>query len=203
MAEVRAYRPGDLADLYRIADTTDPQGCADPKLIGQVFAAPYAVFAHETVFIAEDEDGVGGYIVGAADTRALEARLEADWWPSLRTEYADPSAHPRGAWTRDETMAWLIHHMRRAPDEAVADYPAHLHINLVPRLQGQGVGQRLMQRWLEAVRAEGAAGAHLAVGPDNTHAIAFYRRCGFRPFDVSSMNGALWFGLKFEARTRR
>ena len=203
MADVRPYRPGDLADLYWIADAADPDGCADAKLVGQVFAAPYAMFSPTTVFVVEDEAGIGGYIVGTPDTRAFEARLEADWWPALRAEHADPTGRPHEGWTRDDVMVWLIHHMRRAPAEAVADYPAHLHINLLPRLQGRGIGRRLMERWLEAVRAEGAAGAHLSVGPDNVRAIAFYGRCGFRPFEVAAMKGALWFGLKLDPQTRR
>ncbi|MEO6340478.1 MAG: GNAT family N-acetyltransferase [Caulobacteraceae bacterium] len=198
MADVRPYRPGDLADLYWIADAADPDGCADARLVGQVFAAPYALFSPATVFVAEDAAGVGGYIVGVADTRAFEARLETDWWPALRAKHADPSGRPHESWTRDDVMAWLIHHMRRAPDEAVADYPAHLHINLLPRLQGRGIGRRLMERWLEAVHAEGAEGAHLAVGPENSRAIAFYSRCGFRRFEVATTTGALWFGLRLE-----
>lgn len=199
MAEVRPYRPGDLADLYWIADAADPDGCADANLVGEVFAAPYAAFSPATVFVAEDASGVGGYIVGTADTRAFEAWAEADWWPPLRARHADPSGRPHERWTRDDVMAWLIHHYRRAPDEAVARHPAHLHINLLPRLQGRGVGRALMTRWLEAVRAAGAAGAHLAVRPDNARAIAFYRRRGFRELDVPPLKGARWFGLGFDA----
>jgi GNAT superfamily N-acetyltransferase len=203
VAEVRPYRPGDLADLYWIADAADPDGCADARLVGEVFAAPYAMASPTTVFVAEDAAGVGGYIVGAPDTRAFEARLEADWWPKLRAAHADPSGRPHESWTRDDVMKWLIHHYRRAPDEAVTEHPAHLHINLLPRLQGRGVGRQLMVRWLEAARGEGAAGAHLAVGPDNARAIAFYRRCGFRQLDVPTMKGALWLGLRLEPQTRR
>ena len=56
----------------------------DPRILGHVFAAPYGLFEPSLAFVAEDEAGVGGYIVGALDSRAFEERLEADWWPALR-----------------------------------------------------------------------------------------------------------------------
>ena len=35
-------------------------------------------------------------------------------------------------------------------------YPAHLHMNLLPRLQRRGVGALLLGTWLAAARARGA-----------------------------------------------
>ena len=55
----------------------------DPRILGHVFAAPYGLFEPSLAFVAEDEVGVGGYIVGALDSRAFEERLEAGWWPTL------------------------------------------------------------------------------------------------------------------------
>ncbi len=67
----------------------------DPRILGHVFAAPYGLFEPSLAFVAEDEAGVGGYIVGALDSRAFEERLEADWWPALRDRYpAPPSELP-------------------------------------------------------------------------------------------------------------
>jgi hypothetical protein len=90
MTEIRAFRPEDLDDLYRICLATalaggDASGLyQDRKLVGHVYAVPYAVLSPETVFVIGGADRVGGYIVGAPDTRDCEARLEAAWWPSLR-----------------------------------------------------------------------------------------------------------------------
>src|SRR5690349_237384 len=87
MVEIRAFRPDDLDDLYRICLATAAGGAAayhDRKLVGHVYAAPYAVLSPESVFVAEDTREVGGYIVGAPDTRDFEAQLEAKWWPRLR-----------------------------------------------------------------------------------------------------------------------
>jgi ribosomal protein S18 acetylase RimI-like enzyme len=204
MVEIRAFRPADLEELYRICLATGAgsgdEGSAlyrDPKLVGHIYAAPYAVLSSRTVFVAEDGQGVGGYIVGAPDTRGFEARLEIEWWPDLRRLYRDPSAQPRADWRLDEFMSYRIHHPSRTASEIAEPYPAHLHINLLPRLRGRGVGRRLMERWLGAVREAGAQGAHLAVGAANRRAIRFYRACGFHELEHPSRppSAAVWFAI--------
>src|SRR5579864_9171513 len=94
---IRDARPADLDDLYEIALATGDSGqdaahlYCDPKLVGHLYAAPYAVLAPEFALVIEDGASVGGYIVGALDTLAFEARLEAEWWPALRRAYPDPT----------------------------------------------------------------------------------------------------------------
>jgi ribosomal protein S18 acetylase RimI-like enzyme len=152
----------------------------DPRIIGHVFAAPYALFEPSLAFVAEDDAGVGGYIIGALDSRAFEERLEADWWPALRDRYpAPPSELPPDQWTRDQRMAGFIHVPFTVPAELAANYPSHLHINLVPRLQSQGLGRQLMNTLVRALRERGSVGVHFAVWPANQRAAGFYRHLGF------------------------
>ncbi len=205
MIAIRPVGADDLDALYRIALATGDGGAdaaalyRDPKLLGHIYAAPYAVLCPETVLVAEDADGVGGYIVGAVDTRRFAARLEAAWWPDLRTAYAAPADRPPVVPFSDLRMIRMIHQPRRTPDEITDAYPSHLHINLLPHLRGDGVGRRLMDRWMDAVRAMGSHGAHLAVGTTNTRAIGFYHRCGFRRLDEMPPGSkrAIWMGMQF------
>jgi ribosomal protein S18 acetylase RimI-like enzyme len=199
MVEIRAFGPADLDDLYSICFVTAGGSALyrDPKLVGHVYAAPYAVLSPQSVFIVEDAEGVGGYIVGAPDTRDFETRLEAEWWPALRTIYPDPSGTPCIDRSADQFMSYWIHHPHRAPDRIVEVYPSHLHINLLPHLRGRGLGRRLMERWLGTVRDMGSRGAHLAVGAANSRAIRFYRACGFRELEQPPRppRAPLWFAL--------
>jgi ribosomal protein S18 acetylase RimI-like enzyme len=207
MAEIRTVRSGDLDDLYRICLATGAGGAdasalyRDPKLLAHVYAAPYAVLSPRSVYVVEDTNGVGGYIVGAADTREFEARLEAEWWPALRMLYGDPSDTPRSGWSRDQLISYKIHHPDRTADEIVDPYPSHLHINLLPYLRGGGIGRRLMERWLETVREMGSQGAHLAVGAANRRAIRFYRASGFHELERPSKpaGAAVWFAIDLRA----
>jgi ribosomal protein S18 acetylase RimI-like enzyme len=209
MADIRAFRPADLDDLYGICLATGAGGddasalYRDPKLVGHVYAAPYAHLSPRTVFVVEDTEGVGGYIVGASDTRDFEARLKAEWWPALRQIYTDPSDRPRAGWSGDELMSYKIHHPDRTAEEIVEPYPSHLHINLLPRLRGQGVGSQLMMRWLAEVRDMGSHGAHLAVGAANRRAIRFYRACGFHELERRSRPepAAVWFAIELRGAT--
>ena len=190
MAQIRGFRPDDLDDLYRICLATGDAGAdasdlyRDPKLIGHVYAGGYAAISPETVFVAEDDKGVAGYILGPADTRAFEAQIEAQWWPPLRARYPDVAGPTTSL---DERMCHLLHHPARLSDSIVVSYPAHLHINLLPRLREQGFGQALVDRWRNAVAALGATGAHLVVGTRNERAVRFYRAYGFH--EVERPNG--------------
>lgn len=185
-AHIRPYRPGDLDALYRICLLTGDEGqdatslFHDPKLLGHFFAAPYGLLEPSLAFVAEDSEGVGGYIVGALDTRAFEALLELKWWPDLRTRYLDPPpCPPSQRWTRDQQVAHMIHHPWRIPDELAARYPSHLHINLLPRLQASGHGSQLTRTLIGALLDQGSLGVHLHVPRGNRRAAGYYRHIGF------------------------
>jgi len=159
----------------------------DPRILGDVFAAPYGLFEPSLAFVAEDEAGVGGYIVGALDSRAFEERLEADWWPALRDRYpAPPSELPPDQWTPDQRAAGCIHTPFTVPDELAKDYPSHLHINLVPRLQSQGLGRQLMNTLIRALQEQGSVGVHFFVWPANQRAVGFYQHLGFTMISAES-----------------
>ena len=182
---IRGYRPGDLGDLYRICLQTGDQGAdataqfSDPDLLGHVYAAPYGLLEPSLAFVAEDQQGAGGYCLGALDSRAFEQRAEAEWWPPLRRRYAEPDPARREQWTRDEQLAYMIHHPWRTDDELLALYPSHLHIDLLPRIQGGGNGRKLMDVLLAALRERGSPGVHLNVNAANLRAVGFYQHLGF------------------------
>jgi len=185
--QIRDAQPGDLDALYRIALATGDSGAdaahlhRDPKLVGHLYAAPYAVLEPAFALVVEDASGVGGYIVGARDTLAFEARLEAQWWPALRRDYPDPRGDP-SSWDLDQLRAYQIHHPRPPPARITAPYPSHLHINLLPRLQGRGLGKALIDAWLARIETAGSRGAHLGVSPANHRALRFYRAYGLEEF---------------------
>jgi GNAT superfamily N-acetyltransferase len=197
MAAIRLYRPGDLPALYDICLKTGDDGAdasglyADPTLIGDVFAAPYAAFHPGHVFVAEDEAGVGGYILGTPDTRAFEAHCEAEWWPRLRARHADTADVPAWRRTRAQWDAYYIHHPPAVPQPVVEAAPAHLHIDLLPRLQGRGVGRALMDRWLAGVGGR----AHLGCQAGNLRAQRFYAAYGWRRLDGVGPKGVVWMAI--------
>lgn len=210
-ARIRPYRPSDLGALYRICLLTGDDGqdatslYDDPRLIGHFFAAPYGLFEPALAFVAEDAAGVGGYILGALDTRAFEERLERTWWPHLRARYPDPVSLPAEQLTPGQQVAHMIHHPWRTPDKLTARYPSHLHIDLLPRLQGRGLGSQMTKTLIAALRDQGSAGVHLHVPRGNQHAAGFYGHIGFTELpatpDELPAPHLLLFGMDLQVRS--
>jgi ribosomal protein S18 acetylase RimI-like enzyme len=197
---IRPYRKEDHDALYEICLVTGDSGVdasslyADPMLLGHIYCGPYLKLEPELAFTLEDALGPCGYVIGALNTPDFEDRLEREWWPELRMRYPDPSNKPPQERSRDERIVTLIYHPHRESETITTPYPSHLHIDLLPRAQAQGMGKRLMQTLFGALRAQGSTGVHLGVGDRNLNAIGFYERIGFQ--ELSRTPGAIWMGLK-------
>ncbi len=183
---IRRSTPADLPAIYEICLKTADAGVdgtalySDPQMPGTVWAAPYAVLEPEFAFVLADGGGPAlGYVVAASDTAAFDRRLDAEWWPEAQRRFG-------GFVPRNEAEANVLHHIMN-PESRLEDlleqYPAHLHINLLPEAQGGGWGRRLIETQLHALREAGIRGVHLGVSPTNERAKGFYRALGFT--DVS------------------
>lgn len=194
-------RHGHLADLpgvYEVCHLTGHAGqdatsvVSDRWLLGQYFAAPYLVRDPSWCWVAADEAGVAGYLVSTPDTRAFVDWMNRDWLPAVQGLYpqaSNPGWTPFEVWLRS-----LVHAPATFPD-FVDEYPAHLHIDFLPRAQGQGLGTRFVGSFLDQLKAQGIPGFHLGVGTTNTKAQAFYAKLGFRV--IRETPGALYLGLKW------
>lgn len=196
---VRSYRPNDRDALYSVCLQTAATGGdatalhADPSLPGSVWVGPYVEFEPDLAFVLDDGAGAQGYVIGAFDTRAFEARLDAEWMPPLQRLHPADEFEPD---TRDAALVRLIHQPMVAPAEVVSDYPSHLHIDLLPRWQGGGWGRRLIDTLLGRLTEKGSTGVFLGVSPANEHAVGFYQHLGFEPV---STDGGLWLARPLTA----
>jgi len=207
MNETTLVRPAELRDLeavYAICLKTGDAGrdatgqYRDPNLIGHIYAGPYLALDGLISFVAEDGSGIFGYAVGAADTRAYEQRLEREWWPSLRERYPEPVETSDGG-SADDHRIRALHRPAVVPEAIVADFPAHVHMNLLPRARGRGVGTRLLDAWVEAARLQGVAAVHAGVSAANEAGLAFWKARGFQPVlqdAASGSRGTVWCGRR-------
>jgi ribosomal protein S18 acetylase RimI-like enzyme len=177
---LRQGTPDDQAALVEICHRTGWNGqdaspeVSDRRLLGQYFAAPYLVHAPAWCWVVDD-GGPAGYLVATPDTRAFAAWMDQQWLPTVRTAFPDRAGE---GWSPTETWIRQTIHSTPAVPDFVDAYPAHLHIDLLPRVQGRGLGRRLFDAFETRLRAEGVAGYHLGVSETNGAAQAFYAKVG-------------------------
>lgn len=150
----------------------------DRKLFEDLWIAPY--FTHHGCcnHVAEADGDVVGYIVGSCDTRAyrrymagLSLRLVGPW---LRGRY--PALGP--------SVRYLLRAARYpAPAASVERFPAHLHINVLGRARGHGLGRRLLAAFLACLQARGVPGVQLSTTIENEAALGLYRSFGFHVWE--------------------
>lgn len=198
---IRAHQEKDFDALYDICLKTGKAGqdathlYKNPQAPGLLYVGPYLSLEPPLAFVLEDSAGVCGYVLGALDTERFEQRLVEEWLPPLQQLYPDPTGNKEN-WTLDEKIYHLIHHYARTPREILKPYPSHLHIDLLPRAQGQGNGTRLMKTLFTELRKQGPSAVHLVMNPNNIKALSFYKKLGFHELsDESFPTTKLCLGL--------
>ena len=185
---IRPYREADHAAVYDVCvRTADRGGDARGKyhsddLMPDMFAGPYLFLEPGLAFVLDDGHRAVGYVIGTPDTGAFARAYRARWIPRLAGRYPvppDPPASP------DEEMLALHYRPERLVWPGHQEYPAHLHIDLLPPFQGAGHGRALMETFYAAAAGAGAIGVHVTVRKANTRAIGFYCRLGLRPLEVA------------------
>lgn len=192
---IRPAEPGDADALYEICLLTADAGVdgsalfSDRKLPGYIWAAAYGALEPHFAFLLVDGHRALGYVLAAPDTAAFEDRLARDWWPEVRARLA----HFKPTAQNDQMALDRINAPERHNPAQLIDYPAHLHINLLPEAQSGGWGRRMIETELDALRAAGVKGVQLGVALTNSRAAGFYSHLGFT--DIS-LPGHLTFGMK-------
>ncbi|AZC14644.1 GNAT family N-acetyltransferase [Microbacterium sp. ABRD28] len=199
MPRLRPFRPGDEPALAEICLRTADDGAdaagvlPDDDLWAALFVLPYVARHPDLASVVETDDGrVAGYLVGTSDTAAFEGWFARDWWPRV-------APHRPGREGAEGRHADLLNDAAARGTSAhpyAGEYPAHLHIDLLPEVQGQGWGRLLIAGFVQTLRDRGVPGVHLVASAGNTGALAFYRRLGFAA--LPSTPGSQAFGMRLD-----
>lgn len=199
---IRRYQPGDLARLREICVLTGAAGgdatgrWSTDALLPDLFLEPYVTASPDWAWVVDDGDGPLGYVAAVPSTRRFVQWWRARWMPWFAESYAPPT-EPFSP--EDE----LVHRgfepeVMLIPE--VDEYPAHLHIDLLPQAQGRGYGRELIERHLVSALAEaGVPGVHLVIDGANVRAAGFYRSLGFDQLPSSTVEGPV-FGRWISSR---
>ena len=121
----------------------------------------------DLILLDRDGETVRGYLMGCADSTAAK-----EYYSGRLKSYA------------------LF-------EDLFSYFPAHLHINVSPAARSQGVGARLIERFVGILRERKVPALHIVTSPDAAN-LEFYRRNGFgfevtRPWGSHSL---LFMGKK-------
>ncbi|MEI6220738.1 MAG: GNAT family N-acetyltransferase [Actinomycetes bacterium] len=191
---LRQAAMADLPALLSVCLQTGDSGADatgnffDPEILGRVYAAPYVEFSPEFSFVITAPE-ICGYLLAALDTKTFESQLAKEYWPALQAKYqfAHPAFKPA-----DLEIFFMVHSPEIAPNEVSQQFPSHMHIDLLPKIQGQGIGRAVIESLFEKLINAGSTGVHLNVGISNVRAQNFYRKLGFK--DLQFRGDALLMG---------
>jgi ribosomal protein S18 acetylase RimI-like enzyme len=195
---VRRYEPTDLGALREICILTGHSGrdargsMTDTSLLPDVFAEPYVVYDPLLAFVADDDGRAVGYILGTADTVAFADWFRTTWLPLVAPKHA---GRPAEITDFESLILELMYNPGRMVHDDLAPYPAHLHIDILPEYQGQGLGRKLIDAFRGELVSRGVEKFHLSMDPQNVNARAFYDRIGFEPIKVSTDPTGTYLGL--------
>ena len=195
---VRKFQAEDRSDLYNVCLATGDSGAnaahlyIQKDMLGEIYVGPYLSFQPDLSFTLI-QDGVSGYALAALDTRSFESTLSKEWWPLILEKYS--SCSPEKFNELEKNLYAYIQNPPSKSEEVVNQYPSHLHIDLLEKAQGRGVGKAMMLLLLDTLREQGSMGVHLGMGAQNARAFTFYTKLGFTLLDKNVDEWTM--GLKF------
>ena len=198
--KIRNYHMTDLSSLYRICLLTGYNGndathfLRDPDLVGHLFAAPYAIFDPDLCFILVKDSIPSGYILGTKDSIKFYKQCQKKWFPKLRERYPIPSEKDNSL---EADFIRYLHTNQVVMEERLKDYPAHLHIDILPIAQGKGYGRKLIKIFFDELQSKNIQGVHLTVSKSNQNAIGFYKKLGLQ--QLKDLGDSIVFGKKLQS----
>ena len=183
MYSIRNYNPKDSEDIKRICIET-ANGIFRKKMFERplldVYCRYYIEQEPESCFVVVDEnDNAKGYILCAKNYEKYRKNFKEKY-----LKQKNPVTFFLGKFAMDE--------MRGVSKE----YPAHLHIDLLPECQGQGFGRKMIELLISHLREQSTPGVMLDVGIDNVGAQVFYEKCGFEVLHVGKYDVLMGMKIK-------
>jgi ribosomal protein S18 acetylase RimI-like enzyme len=195
---VRSFRPADRAAVRDISYRTGFMGESAESFWrhkeswADLWTSYYTDQEPESLHVATMDDAVVGYLAGCRDTAAMRPSTEELTKTVIRRYWLLFRPGTAGFLYRG-LLDSLRDRERSTGDFIDPRWPAHLHIDLLPAARGTGLGAALMERWLRRLREAASPGCHLLTLVENTRALKFFEKSGFRnhgnPTLVGGMRG--------------
>ena len=188
--KIKPYQQSDRDDVFRIAADTAFFGAPveafldDRRLFCDAFVRYYTDFEADYAWVANTGDQVVGYLTGGIDTAAQRKRyLFRTIAPLVGKVFQGKYKLGSNIWRFARSLLGGVIR-NEYPHNNYDEYPAHLHINVEVSNRGQGLGQKLMDAYLNQIRQLGVPGVFLGTTNLNEAACRLYERRGFKLLDT-------------------
>src|SRR5574344_2749326 len=170
MMEPITIREATIEDLPSIREIfkitcTNPYLLDHLKTLYLLYADYYLNEEQGHCFVALAHGKVIGYILSSLDRKTFKQTMKKKYLPVLKS--SDPRSYRLEKAFLFAMIFW-------------ASYSAHLHIDLLPVYQHQGVGTRLMENLVAYLRIHHVKKVALVVSSTHPKAITFYRKNHFK-----------------------
>lgn len=183
---IRPYNENDKEDVRFVC--LNSEGPCKLSKRGRNFAlAVYCDYyidnEPENCFVAVDEnDKAIGYVICAEDFDNFKEVYINEYYPKI------------GKWEYRRRRSAL--RAIASQEKYKADYPAHLHIDILPEYQHMGSGRKLMDALCDNLHKKEIKGVMFTVWHKNYNAIKFYEKYGFELIETKETS--LVYGLKLK-----
>ncbi len=171
METIRKVRKDDIKAIEYICGQTAGPLCRREPIVANRVAKMYSTYyvseCTDTCFcLADENDKPVGYILCETDYKRFSSLYRKKYAPEIFKLHK-----------KDGLTAWAL----PVPYSVFGlKYPAHLHIDILPEYQSKGYGSKMVNTLLDELKSRSVKGVMLCADADNTGAIRFYERFGFK-----------------------
>ncbi len=184
MVTIRKYEEKDYKNVQFCCLNSEGADNAPDYEFGRfilyTFCNYYIEKEPENCFVIDDDGKAVGYIICAENYDRYKEIFDREYLPETKQ-------------FGEENYKWAV--VSSDPQSKVKDeYPAHLHIDILPEYQRMGMGGKLVETLCEHLASKGIEGVCLTCGPKNERAMNFYKKRGFTLLSIDE--GDACFGIK-------
>lgn len=182
MLSIRKFENKDYENVQYACLNSEETPCPEDiqQFILYTFCNYYIDNEPENCFVLDDDGKAVGYIICAENYVRYKKIFDEKYLP-LSKDF-DPELYH---WAETSTVL---------QNKYKEEYPAHLHIDLLPPYHRKGFGGKLIQTLFEHLRNKGVCGVMLTAGPQNEAGVNFYKKQGFTLLEQTEADVA--FGMK-------
>ncbi len=203
MVFIREYKPQDRKGVINVCWRTGYMGepaegrFDDRYLFGLLFCLYYVDYEPENCYVAvEEQNGqVIGYILSSFNSEKQEIQFRKKM---IRKIIRRAFLYTLWRYPKTFRVFWyfkkIFQEEPKIPNEKglFAPYPAHFHIDILPKYHRQGIGTQLMTNLENHFKNHKVEGVHLGTSERNIKAIAFYQKLGYSVIYEGPSGFGMW-----------